>query len=185
MERLEERLDRLKDLLKDIDFLEGRGLSNEVNIRIFSYDSKEEMAIRYFINNLSENVQYKDEIEIINIFEMTFEIMDDYGIVEDILEQERKNGSQRALSDLTEVANIDEYVEKIEDRNISDNEIIIITGVGEAYPFIRLHDLLNVLPIHFPNNPIIAFYPGDFKNHQLVLFGKFKPSDYYRAFSVI
>lgn len=185
MERLEERLDRLKELLKDRDFLEGRGLSNEVNIRIFSYDPKEEMAIRYFIDNLSENSQYKNDIEIINLFEMAFEIMDDYGIVEDILEQERKNGSQRALSDLIEVANIDEYIEKIEERELSDDDIIIITGIGEAYPFIRLHDLLNVLPIHFPNNPIIAFYPGDFKNHQLVLFGKFKPSDYYRAFNII
>lgn len=185
MERLEERLDRLKELLKDRDFLEGRGLSNEVNIRIFSYDPKEEMAIRYFIDNLSENSQYKNDIEIINLFEMAFEIMDDYGIVEDILEQERKNGSQRALSDLIEVANIDEYIEKIEERELSDDDIIIITGIGEAYPFIRLHDLLNVLPIHFPNNPIIAFYPGDFKKHQLVLFGKFKPSDYYRAFNII
>ena len=34
------------------DFLEGKGLSNEVNIRIFCYDPKDEMAVRYFIEKL-------------------------------------------------------------------------------------------------------------------------------------
>ena len=38
MSNINERLDQLRVLLQDRDFLEGKGLSNEVNIRIFCYD---------------------------------------------------------------------------------------------------------------------------------------------------
>ena len=35
MPSIEERLDAVREKLQDEDFLAGRGLSNEVNIRIF------------------------------------------------------------------------------------------------------------------------------------------------------
>ena len=35
MSTIEERLDKVRELIQDPDFLEGKGLSNEVNIRIF------------------------------------------------------------------------------------------------------------------------------------------------------
>ena len=40
MAEIDERLDRVRELLKDPDFLEGNGLSNEVNIRMFCYEGK-------------------------------------------------------------------------------------------------------------------------------------------------
>ena len=44
MNNIEKRLDKLKELIQERDFLEGKGLSNEVNIRIFCYCSEDEMA---------------------------------------------------------------------------------------------------------------------------------------------
>ena len=38
MSNISERLDELKKLIQEEDFLNGRGLSNEVNIRIFCYN---------------------------------------------------------------------------------------------------------------------------------------------------
>ncbi len=35
---MNERLDALRGLIQSREFLEGKGLSNEVNIRIFCYD---------------------------------------------------------------------------------------------------------------------------------------------------
>ena len=51
MSDLMERLDSLRALIQEPEFLEGKGLSNEVNIRIFCYDPKDEMAVRYFTNS--------------------------------------------------------------------------------------------------------------------------------------
>ena len=49
---LMERLDNLRSLVVNPEFLEGKGLSNEVNIRIFCYDPKDEMAVRCFTDKL-------------------------------------------------------------------------------------------------------------------------------------
>lgn len=45
MSKLMERLDNLRTLIQTSEFLEGKGLSNEVNIRIFCYNPKMEMAV--------------------------------------------------------------------------------------------------------------------------------------------
>ena len=59
MSKILERLDNLRNLIQNPDFMEGKGLSNEVNIRIFCYDPKEEMAVRYFIEKLTTDPTLK------------------------------------------------------------------------------------------------------------------------------
>ena len=56
MSKISERLDRVRLLLQDPDFLEGKGLSNEVNIRIFCYDPEDEMAVRHFLAQLETDL---------------------------------------------------------------------------------------------------------------------------------
>ena len=67
MSELMQRLDNLRALIQTPEFLEGKGLSNEVNIRIFCYDPKQEMAVRYFTETLVTDqslnchvIEYKD-----------------------------------------------------------------------------------------------------------------------------
>ena len=45
MSNITERLDNLKKTIQEDDFLQGKGLSNEVNIRMFCYNVKEEMIV--------------------------------------------------------------------------------------------------------------------------------------------
>ena len=46
------RLDQVRELLQNKDFLAGKGLSNEVNIRIFCYHPEDEMEVRHFSNKI-------------------------------------------------------------------------------------------------------------------------------------
>ena len=50
MSDIADRLDRMKKKIQEPEFLSGEGLSNEVNIRMFCYDPKDEMAVRYFVD---------------------------------------------------------------------------------------------------------------------------------------
>ena len=52
MNNLTERLDKLRDLIQQSDFLKSKGLSNEVNIRILCYDPKDEMSVHHFTERL-------------------------------------------------------------------------------------------------------------------------------------
>lgn len=49
---IQKRLDNVRQMIQSQDFLEGKGLSNEVNIRIFCYEPRDEMAVRHFIEQL-------------------------------------------------------------------------------------------------------------------------------------
>ena len=52
MSEIKERLDKVRALIQESEFLEGKGLSNEVNIRIFCYEPENEMVVRHFVNQL-------------------------------------------------------------------------------------------------------------------------------------
>jgi hypothetical protein len=66
MSNLNERLDSLRELVQSQEFLEGKGLSNEVNIRIFCYDPKEEMAVRHFTGKLTSDEKLSQGIQNLN-----------------------------------------------------------------------------------------------------------------------
>jgi len=68
---INEKLDRLRNLIQDQDFLTGKGLSNEVNIRMFCYEPKDEMAVRHFTKQL-ENDNSWNVILFVIIFIMCF-----------------------------------------------------------------------------------------------------------------
>ena len=55
MADIKERLDNLRIHIQEPEFLVGKGLSNEVNIRIFCYDAEDEMIVRQFINQITSD----------------------------------------------------------------------------------------------------------------------------------
>ena len=77
MSNLMERLDNLRGLIQEPEFLEGKGLSNEVNIRIFCYDPKEEMAVRHFTEMLVTDQTLNCHIIEYNLYKVFLSILDD------------------------------------------------------------------------------------------------------------
>ena len=64
-----------------------------------------------------------------------------------------------------------------------------MNGIGEAYPFIRIHTLLEKLPTLLKRLvTIVVFYPGNYDkvtgSSALQLFGKLEHKNYYRAFNI-
>ena len=185
MSNLNERLDSLKKLLQSQEFLEGKGLSNEVNIRIFCYDPKDEMNVRHFTGKLTSGEKLSCHIIEYNLYHVFLSICDEKRITEKIPDLENKKGSKFVLSHMERIAKNVNFIEKMkyEPHNIGD--IILITGVGEAFPFIRVHSLLDAMQPHFSDVPIVVMYPGTFDGRYVKLFDKLKPNAYYRAFNVV
>ena len=65
------------------------------------------------------------------------------------------------------------------------NDAIIVVGVGEAFPFIRVHALLEAMQPVFSDVPIVVLYPGVYDGRSLKLFDKLTPNSYYRAFNTL
>ncbi|MCI8284120.1 MAG: DUF1788 domain-containing protein [Firmicutes bacterium] len=185
MKKINERLDSLRNLIQSKEFLEGRGLSNEVNIRIFCYDPKDEMMIRCFTDNLITDQSLSCNLIEYNLYKVFISICEDKRIIDKIPVQEEKKGKQFILNQMMRIANNIAFVEKMQYEPHKSGDVILITGVGEAFPFIRVHSLLDAMQPYFSDVPILVMYPGTFDGRCVKLFDKLKPNAYYRAFNII
>ena len=185
MSDVNERLDLLRELIQSREFLEGKGLSNEVNIRIFCYDPKDEMAVRHFTEKLMTDHSLSCYLIEYNLYKVFLSICDDKRITERIPSQEEKKGKQFILEQMMRMANNTAFIGKMQYEPHEPGDVILITGVGEAFPFIRVHSLLDAMQPHFSDIPILVMYPGTFDGRYVKLFDKLKPNPYYRAFNIV
>ena len=189
MKTLPERLDALRKLIQSSDFLEGKGLSNEVNIQIFCYDPEEEASVQVFIKTLlrdSLSGKLKCCLFECNIYKTFLEICDEQGITKEAAEFEENNGSEELLKQLNLAVQTKDFVKKIGEFVPHDpGTVLLLTGVGDAFPFMRVHSLLEALQPCYSDVPILVMYPGSYNNVSLKLFNRLEANNYYRAFNPI
>lgn len=184
MSDLMERLDLLKKLVQEPEFLQGKGLSNEVNIRIFCYDPKEEMAVRHFTERLVTDQDLDCHLIEYNLYKVFLSICDDKRITDKVPQQEEKKGKQFVLDQMKRMASNTAFITKMQYEPHRQGDVILITGVGEAFPFIRVHALLDAMQPYFSDVPVLVMYPGTFDGHYVKLFDKLPANPYYRAFRI-
>lgn len=185
MSSIEERLDRLRTEIQKDDFLEGKGLSNEVNIRIFCYDPSEEMIVQHFIRQLTTDPSVNCRLLECNLYKIFLSICEDLDIIEAAEEMEAADGKEFLLEQLHSAIGESEFVEKMQYSPHEKGDVLMLTGVGDVFPFMRVHSLLEAMQPYFYDIPILVMYPGEFDGHTLKLFNCLEPDYYYRAFSMI
>ena len=182
---LTERLDELRQMIQTDKFLAGDGLSNEVNIRIFCYDAKEELAVQHFTRQLISDQTLKSHVIEINLYKVFLSICDDMGVRDEIPTMEDEEGSAFLLEQLQAFATPAAFVEKMQYEPHRLGDVLLLTGVGDVFPYMRVHALLEALQPVFSDIPILVMYPGTFDKSALRLFDVLTPNAYYRAFNAI
>ena len=187
MSDLKERLDKLREIIQTSDFLESKGLSNEVNIRIFCYDPEEEMTVQHFLDQVITEQTINCHLIECNLFRIFIEICNDLDIIDNIPEMEESDGSEFVLEQLHSAVGEDEFIEKMKSMigKVCIGDVILLTGVGDVFPFMRVHKMLEAMQPYFSEVPILVMYPGTFDGSSVKLFDKLTPNPYYRAFSVL
>lgn len=184
MNNLTERLDKLRDLVQDRNFLEGKGLSNEVNIRIFCYRPEDEMVVRHFISQITMDQTISSHLVEFNLFKLFIDICSDMDITDSIPEMEESEGSQFTLEQLHSAIGEDDFIAKMQDNaELLGDDVIILTGIGDVFPFMRVHKMLEAMQPHFGSVPILVMYPGTYDGNYVRLFDRLAPNPYYRAFN--
>ena len=183
----EERLEQLKDELQKEDFLKARGLGNEIPFWIFDYPADKELLVRNTVEKIVTDLD-KASINVLNIdlYAMCLEILQT--IPEDkIIALEKKKGSDELLKKLKLMLKPDILKDFIMAKveNAEDPDVVFLTGAGKAWPMIRSHSILNNLQPVFDKTPLVMFYPGEYSEFDLSLFGKLNAKNYYRAFRLI
>jgi len=182
---INEKLDRLRKLIQDPDFLAGRGLSNEVNIRMFCYEPEDEMAVRHFTKQLEKDRSLNCNLICYNLYHVFLDICEEKNILDKIPEMEEKRGSDFLQDRILKFSTTKAFAKKMQYKRNQSGDVLLLTGVGEVYPFMRVHSLLEELQVDFDDIPIVVLYPGTFNGRAVVLFNEFTPNEYYRAFNII
>ena len=183
----------LLDVMTSDRFLKMEGLNNEIPFFIFPYKPQEhnkiESMCKQLINKLaSEGVSVLN----VNLYDLSIELLKKRGIWDQILEMERDLSKAELKEDLQGALNPEQHLipaisEKMEYAHF---DILFLTGVGDVYPYIRSHTILNNLQSSAKSCPTVMWFPGEYTftvegGSSLDLFGRLHDDKYYRAFNIL
>lgn len=194
MDVLLKRLDKIKFIVNEDSFFNQQSLGGELNFHIFDYEPEDEPIIRKFIKNFVENNSYENsKIKpiVFDLFELILEILEsrksgNNSILDLSIQKEQKEGTAKLIKAISGILKPESFIKIIQEK-IVDKNLVILCGVGKAYPLVRSHTVLNNLHAVLDKVPVIMFYPGKYDQKELNLFcgNKFdglKDDNYYRAF---
>jgi hypothetical protein len=187
-----ERYEHLLATISSKRFLKMQGLGNEVPFFIcpFRPQEREEMSnvYRQLINQLKNR---GIQVLSINLYDLSIEILKKRGLWEQVLESEKEMSKAELQELLQSVLDPEKHlIPAIAEKMAKDEfDVMFITGVGEVFPYIRSHTVLNNLQSTAKSKPTVMFFPGEYKQSleegaSLDLFGRLHDDKYYRAFNI-
>lgn len=178
------RLDAFRKKIQEPDFLANKGLSNEVGLYIFSYQPEDEIAVRHFLEEMKE-VQNVPRIIFYDLYEILMDICRDRRIIDRIPAMEAQRGSAFMMNQIQRIAPPEAYIERMKYQPHQYGDVVVISGIGRVYPYMRSHNILNNLQHVFDDIPVVLLYPGEYTGQSLTLFNEFSDDNYYRAFNLL
>lgn len=175
----------IKERFSDEVFLSNKGLSNEVGIHVFCYDPHDELIVRDYISNLMQQKDLSFRLIECDLYKIFLQICEDKRILKTIPAMEQKKGSEGLLKQLQKIATPEAFVERMQYSPHQHGDILLISGVGKVYPFMRSHNILDNIQHLFSDIPIVMLYPGKYNGQELSLFDEFHDGNYYRAFNML
>ena len=196
MNRPTSRKERAEHLFKVVTsqrFLTKQGLGNEVPFFICPYPAEEGLSMNEDRRDLVTRITHAGIAVLdLSLYDLSLGILEERGILDHVLEIEpdTDKGEVRELlqSVLDPKANL---IPKIGQAiEVTPHDVIFLSGVGEVYPYIRSHNVLNNLQSTAKDKPTVLFFPGSYTHAlatgaSLDLFGRLHDDKYYRAFNIL
>ena len=184
-----ERLEHLHKLIGSQKFLNMEGLSNEVPFFIVPYKPVEandmEKIRKQLISRLaSDGVEILD----VNLYDLSHEILNSEGDWDWACTETSKHKLKEDLQGILDSESV--LIPAVADKMAESTfDVMFLSGVGEVFPYIRSHNVLNNLQKSAKDKPTVMFFPGKYthslaKGASLDLFApsiELRDDKYYRA----
>lgn len=189
---LAERYEHLYRVIASDRFRQKQGLGNEVPFFICPFDPQESVAMQRTAGQLANRLRQGGiRILEINLYDLAIELLQQRGIWERLLEMEEEVSKEELKELLQGVLDPEHHLTPaIADKMAQEPfDVMFITGVGEVFPIIRSHNVLNNLQRVAKEQPTVLFFPGHYTHSlesgaSLDLFGRLHDDKYYRAFNI-
>ena len=175
-------------------FLQMEGLSNEVPFFIYPYPPEASLAVAQAKKRIKSKLATRHGISVreVNLYDLAVEILKERGVWERVLQAEPDQDKDDFREMLQGMLDPQLHIAPAIRSKIEDGEfdIFFLTGIGEVFPYIRSHNVLNNLQSVVTGKPMLMFFPGRYEQSDtlgssLVLFGRLKDDQYYRAKNIL
>jgi len=186
---LTQRLNEVLPKVTSKEFLSSKGLGNELAFYIFDYPPEEELRIREHIQFLLAHIPKRRpglRVKHVNLFDLVVDHLKERNLLERSFQMQEEKGDETLEKALRSPLKPEKLVQLFaEIAQPQDQDLVLVSGVGSAWPLVRSHNLLNNLQTVMGQTPLVMFYPGRYDGQTLRLFGKIKSKNYYRAFKLV
>ncbi|WP_342763232.1 DUF1788 domain-containing protein [Dermabacter hominis] len=174
-------------------FLKMEGLSNEVPFFIYPYEPEHALDVAKAKKRVKNRLAGKGiEVREINLYDLSVDVLKQRGDWDEVLEVEPELDKAEFTEVLQSMLNPQQHLAPAVRERLADDEfdIVFLTGIGEVFPYIRSHTVLNNLQSVVVGRPMLMFFPGRYEQSDtlgssLVLFGRLKDDQYYRAKNIL
>lgn len=189
---IQERYDHLLKVISSERFLKKQGIGNEVPFFICPFPPEEAVPMDRMRQQLKNRLQQQGIVILeINLYDLAVEILKKRKIWEQIFDIEKNTAKEELQGLLQGVLDPEAHLAPEIGVKMRQTpfDVLFIAGVGEVYPYIRSHNVLNNLQSTAKEQPTVMFFPGVYtqsleKGASLDLFGRLHDDKYYRAFNI-
>lgn len=204
---LPDRFNHLLNVISSQRFLEMKGLNNDLPFYVCEYRPAEATDMERMRRQLASHLAAKHieclggrgvRVLEINLYDLCVELLkaregsDEGQSVWDQILQMETDIEKDALKELLQnVLDIREHlIPAIASKlDAADFDVLFLSGIGEVFPYIRSHNVLNNLQSTAKTKPTVMFFPGEYRfslehGASLELFGLLHDDKYYRAFNI-
>ncbi len=188
-DKLKERLNQILDRITSPKLLDNKVLGGEIGFYVFDYPPEAELEVRRhleFVVAKARMVKPELRIATVNLFTLLINYLRGRNLLDKALKIQREKGDAEMLRVLKAPLH-EEKIAKIfvEQARPDEQDLVIVSGVGNVWPLLRSHALLNNLQKFMGQTPLVIFYPGQYDGQSLRLFNIAKDDNYYRAFRLV
>lgn len=178
-------------------FLRMEGLGNEVPFFIWPYPPGQELEVQAANNRIIDRLRTTQGLNIlvVDLFELAVELLGGRGgnMLERLEQIEPTRSRSDFRRDLQRMLDPEQHIAPAIKRRIEAEagvDLLMLTGIGRVFPFIRSHNVLNNLQVAVSDFPVLMLFPGEYpqtasSGSSLVLFNLLTDDQYYRAKNIL
>lgn len=184
----------LYSVLRSKRFLRMEGLSKEVPFFIYHFPPSWTNDVESMRDRVRTKLQSDEGLSVVQIdmYDLAVELLVGRGVWERVLELESTVDKSEFREVLQGMLDPHDHIapairERLQDRS---SDIVFLTGLGEVFPFIRTHTVLENLQSVVVGRPMLAWFPGMYEftqtaGHQLRALNLSASDSYYRAKDIL
>jgi BREX protein BrxB len=182
------------EVLQSQRFLKMEGLSKEVPFFIYHYPPAWALGVDEMRDRLTNKLRSDDGLSVVevNLYDLAIRLLEERGVWQRVLSLEPEMDKFEFREMLQGMLDPHDHLAPAIRELLAENpsEIVFLTGIGEVFPFIRTHTVLENLQSVVVGRPMLAWFPGTYeftqaKGHQLRALNLSASNSYYRAKDIL